>query len=222
VKVMIGKSLIRKLVDTLAKGEIELFKRYGLAHFRKAIVQVWNPYSTSDAEADKRFFLVKDAWIRLKEDGEVTLESFKRSSHVPKETALQYSRELKIPIFHLQKTDIYETKIEYKLAEEKPIEIPEELEVDGVIVKYGEPLIEKLVYEAVKKWGEGEASRTAIIEYLTSLTYGGWIQRTPEKIKEIEEAIENLKNKGFLKYDEERETYIISPIPTPAGTSPLE
>lgn len=210
-------------VKTLRDAYLEAFHRYGFFHVDRAIIVVWDPYASEDYYADKTYWIVTDAWMRIEPDGEVKLESFKRRLPIPGYVAEAY-REMGTPLFHIQDTDIYEKKTQY-LAKKTRVSIPKTLDVGGIVIKYGEPAFETLVLRAVEFFAPEFGGGLTLQQIVNVLTLkpphgGGWLRETPENIRRIREAVEWLTRRGFLDYDEETGTY--RPVTARIEATPIE
>lgn len=213
--------VIDKIIGKALKDSYKIFDETGLFFFPQVVIQTWNPYAVSDHTAFKTYWLLKDAKLRIGPDGEIKVEDFASGHFLPEEVAKAISEALGVSIYHVEHTDIYDTKLEYNLTR-KPIEIPPEIEVDGLIIRQGEPLLETAVYRAIQKFSPDKPlTEQAIINLMTDKPPhgGGWISKTPQSIKLIRQAIRNLVQAGRLFYDPATDEYSLEYRGTRRGTT---
>jgi len=192
----------------LLKTQLGILKSYGLVFFHKVSVCWFDPYSISP-NPSKTYWLLENAWLRLHPDGKVTIESLEHSYFIPKELAENQAKEGIIPLFHIEYSDIYETKLEAELARKPVIPVPEKIEVGGAVIPYGSQVLPSLILHAIDKFGNGKATPEKVIDYLTTPTPngGGWFKRTLKLINKVKTTLPALAYKGMLDYNEETGEY---------------
>lgn len=213
----------KKLLDKALEDSQKIFKETGLFFFPEVVIQTWNPYAVSDHTAFKTYWLLRNAKLRMEPNGEIKVEDFTSGHYLTEEVAKAISEALGVSIYPVEHTDIYDTKLEYNLAH-KPLEIPRDIEVDGIIIRKGEPLLETTVYRAIQKFSPDKPlTEQAIISLMTDKPPygGGWIAKTPQSIKLIKQAIHNLVESGSLFYDPSSNGYSITYRGTREGTTKI-
>jgi len=211
-----------KLLSRLKGAYMEIFRSYGLFLHSEALVQNWNPYSLDESKSFRTTWLLTgNVWMRLHPDGEVSVASFNRGFFIPSHVARIKHRQ-GTPMWAVQHTDIYDTELEYS-AHKRRLEIPEAVDVGGVIIKYGEPLFETLVLRAILQLAKRPASESRVIDLITLKPPhgGGWLPRTPENIRVIRLSLQSLTRKGYLEYDEAKGTYAPVSAISAGGTTRL-
>ena len=210
---MAVENLIKKLIEE----ETKIFEEHGLIFYPEVIVEAWNPYSSSPNPL-KKCFLLQNACLRLKPDGQIVLEKAEKSYYLPKNLAKNLAKQLDIPFHYIEQTDIYDTYLE-KVMHQQPVKIPEDITVHGALIPYGASPLESLIITAIVKFGKGKASKEKIIDYLTLSPPdgGGWFKRTSTLILKVEQALTRMVSRGDLTYHPETEQYeaIKKPSTTP-------
>lgn len=206
---------IAKLKSALIKNEKKIFEEHGLIFFPEVIVQAWDPYSIAP-ERDKIFSRLQNAWLKLNPDGEVTLEALEKGYYISQHLAERLAKEEGVPLHHLEHTDRYETKLEADLMQQPLITVPEKIEVEGAIIPYAQPILQSLIIAVIERFGNGKATKTQIIDYLTQQPPdgGGWLTRTPTIIEKVDATLEKMVYKGILDYNKETGEYSVITKPT--------
>jgi len=205
---------VEKVKEMLIKEETKIFEDYKLAFFPTVILCSWNPYSIS-SEPAKTYWHCENTLLRFYPDGEITIEKVEHSYYIPKHLALKLAAE-GTPLFHIENTDLYDTKLERDLARKPLTTIPEKIEVEGALLPYNQPILQSLIVEAIDKFGKGKATEPEILDYLTEKYPhgGGWLTRTPTLTEKVKSTLEQMTYKGIIEYNEETTEYYLISKPT--------
>lgn len=210
---------LTEIKQQFIKNQTELFDKLNLAFFPEVIVQVFDPFSSMPERA-KVFQILENAWLRLAPDGEVKLDSVEHSYYVTKEVSEAYRIQLGIPFFHLEKTNIFASKLEADTLTKPLIVIPEKLEAQGALLPYGAPILQSLIAEAIVKFAKDHSATTEqVIDFLTEPPPygGGWCKRTANLILRVKHTIQQMSYRGLLEYDENTQKYTF--ISKPSSTT---
>jgi len=199
-----------KMKSVLTKIEMEQFHKFGLVFYPEVIVSWWDPYSIA-ADPPKTYWQLESAWLRFYPDGKVTLESLEHSYYIPKQLADHLAKE-GVPLHHLEYSDVYESKLSADLAKKSLREVTEKIEIHGAVLPYGQSILQSLIIEVITKFGEKQATRSQIIDFLTKQPPygGGWLKRTVALITKVEETLEIMVNKGKLDYNKKTHGYTVT------------
>jgi hypothetical protein len=209
---------LEEMKRTLVKMEKETFRDYGLVFYPEVIVKCWDPYSLAPLR-DKVYMLLKNAYLRLSPDSQVTIESVEGTSYLNEALAKVLIEGVppidKVPSHALEYTDIYPTKLESELMKKPLIIVPEKLEVQGGIVPYNASILQSLIADSLVKFGK-EATEEQIIDVLTTpYPHGcGWYKRTATLIANVKQNLQVMANRGILNYDEQTEKYSLVSKPS--------
>jgi len=200
----------RSLINSASNRRLQILNDYGIFSLQKAIVQNWSPYATDPDNTVKMHFLVTDATFKLNTDTEIELLKFKKAFYLDDITA-KLHREQGVPFYHIEKTDLYSSKLEYDATKER-IKVPRDLEVGGLIVRYNEPVIPSIVLRAVHKFSNDEpATFEQVCDWVCN-PYprgGGWLTSTVGNLMLIKESLQRLVRNGYLDYYPDSEKYQI-------------
>jgi len=203
----------QKLKEQLINTEREIFGKYGLEFYPEVIVHCFDPYSLNP-ERGKVYMDLVNAWLRLKPDGEVTFESAEYSYFITVEHAHALEQMLRIPLYPIENTDVYQSKLEADLNRKPIIVIPDYIDTQGAILPFNAPILQSLIIQTIMKF-RGEAGYAAtqeqIINYLTMAPPdgGGWYKRTATLITKVKHTLETMTYRNLLFYDEPSGTYAL-------------
>jgi hypothetical protein len=209
------QTMKKKLIET----NLDIFRRFGLVYYTNVIVCWFDPYSIG-SDPPKTFWRLTNAWLRLHDDGRVSVESLEHSYYIDSSLAERLAAAEGTPLHYLENSNIYPTKQEADLAKKPFIPIPEKIEVHGAIIPYSHPILQSLIIEVIDKFGKGHATATQIIDYLTQkpVRGGGWYTRSVSLIESVQALLETMCGKGILTYNEQTKEYVVSAKP---GTTTL-
>lgn len=203
---MVSQELLGKYVDIQKK----LLHEHGLIHFRNGVlIQEFD--DASDAlERPKIFKKADEAWLRLKPNGEINVESSVLPLFIDDKTAMAYHKMMGIPLHHIDSTDLYNTELEAVQMENPVIVVPDKIDTNGAAIPYSISPVEGFIIETLSRFApEGKASETEIIDFLTDPypNGGNWYKRTPNFILNVKHLLERLTYQGKIELDEKTQKY---------------
>ena len=203
---MVTQALLKKYVD----GQKKLLHEQGLIHYRNQVLIRMFDDASESLDRRKIFKKAGSAWIRLKKDGSIDVESATTPVFIDDETAKTYHQMLKMPLKHVDHTDLYNTEFEAIQMQKPVIVIPDKIDTNGAVIPYSTTPLEGFIIETLARFASnGQATDTEIIDFLTDPypNGGGWYKRTPEFINHVKHLLETLMYKGKLDVDEKTEKY---------------